>query len=292
MPISGRSYLQAIALLALVSAAVLPSAASTWRAPIRPLTDDERMEFAASATQAVGIGVCSGLQDSLDSEGNWWHWMVFTPDRWLKGGPGTAKLRLFLPTTSSLTRKSAAKWINGTARCLVFMRHVESGQDGYWVVAEHPDFPGAGVLRLDATIGATSVAIENRAARAVSDNTLAGVARRSPLIIVGNVYPTTQRITFRGQTLKCPEVAIDSVVAGARPQGTLRVYTPYGGLPREGHMLLMLTPGEGGAFEVVGFESGAYDISNGEVTPLGQPLTAVVRSIRQSVAATGTREGE
>jgi len=49
--------------------------ATSWRPPVRPLTTEEKIDFAVSQSRLIGVGVAEAIHDSLDRDGSRWSWL-------------------------------------------------------------------------------------------------------------------------------------------------------------------------------------------------------------------------
>jgi hypothetical protein len=240
------------------------------------------MEMAVAHAHAVGVGSVLSIQDSIAPDGMPWRWMVFQSRRWLKGNVPAERFRIYFPQSSNFGYREVSEWLRSPpVECLVFLRSVADPNSPYWVVAEHPDFPGAGVVRL--SVGDTARQ-ESSAARAIARLTPEELAWRSAIVVVGEARPTRARIRAYGKVISYTEVGVDSLLVGTVPPGPIRVYGLYGSLGVTGPVLLMLRPGESGAYEVVGATAGVLPIKNGAVEQLGESISSVAGRIRRAVS--------
>jgi hypothetical protein len=269
-------------LCALVLAA--SACASTWIPSIRPLTEDERMELGVGLSDAVGIGSILAVKDSIDDAGMKWSWMVFRPEKWLKGSAALGVIRIYFPgggvqqRASSLLRESSPA-------CLVFIHRVNDARQPYWALREHPDIPGGGLLR----VGDRRRHLEDGVTRATTKLSLEGMVQRSPLVVVGTVGPL-RKLQVQGRPIPCSEILVDSVIVG-HFEAPLRVYSLYGALEAYGPMLLMLKPGEAGAHELVGFTAGARPILGTTVEGLRDDLPTVSSRVRKIASSPTSGKG-
>jgi hypothetical protein len=251
--------------------------ASTWRPPIRPLKLEEQFEFAASSSDAVALGAVTAVHDSTDKGGLAWQWMDFRLSAWLKGDPGSKPLRVYFPQVSHLTVENARDHaVRATASCLAFLHHAHSATADYWVVLEHPDFPGSGLL-FDVTADSGAAKAAASAIRSLQPESLAAHADR---IVLGQLSPSPSPITYRGSSLKCTQVAIEPDVAGSGYEATIRVYGPYGALSATGRHIVMLKRGEGGAYEQLGFNAGVIPVAGDSVPSAHCSLATFLERLR------------
>jgi len=253
-----------------------PAQAISWRPPIRPLSEDDQIDMATSASRAIGVGAVSAVRESIDDQGTAWRWMTFEPRRWLKGDALNAPLRIYFPTISDLAYRRVLAWTrNSPPQCIVFARQRD---DRLWVLAEHPDHFGGGIARV--APGSVSP-VERAVLRGIERQTPEGVARRSALIVVGSTQPSATLCRTQGTWVHCADVRIDSVVAGNPQAGPVRVYSRFGGFDRYEHVLLMLTPGDASDYELVGFDGGALPIAGDRVGGQRIKLAELVTRIRR-----------
>jgi hypothetical protein len=257
--------------------------------PIRPLTNDERLELATSSADAVAIGILEAVRDSIDDEGTLWSWMQFKPLRSIKGDLGTEPLRVYLPNITRYARSRAPVLLAaGPTRCLIFARLVRASSGGFWALVEHPEFPGKGLVHMP-TGSVTEAAHDfDRAAARLTPEAL---TIRSTLVVIGDVYPGAGRVRMPEGTMKCPVIHVDSVLAGSipAPVESLRAYGLFGAPDIAGKVILMLRPGHDGAYELLGFNSGVLPIRDGKVVGTDDTVPAFVARIRRAAQAEHSR---
>jgi len=234
------------------------------------------MEKAVSASHAIGLGMFVALHDSLDRDGMQWEWMTFEPTAWLKGNGGAGLLRIYFPQISNATQQKAFSWRQARTRCLVFLRWVKAKKP-YWVVDEHPEHPGSGLVRLEDDPSLVWDAI-----RVIALQRPEAMARRSDLVAIGRARPGYSTIHAYGGPIRANTFHVDSVLVGSDRDSVINVYTPYGAWMEEGSYLVSARRSESGAYEVIGFAAGARRIENGWLKEPRQALSDVSDRIRQS----------
>ena len=270
-----------------VATVVLPagiSLATSWRPPIRPLSKEERFEMAASGSDGVALGTCAGYRDSIAADGVQWAWMDFRPASWLKGNAGLGQFRVYFPQISDFSRsKASGRLDHSGSQCLLFLRHVAGSGPDYWVVSEHPEFPGAGLL-----LGSeVDTAASSAAARAVAATTPESLARRSEHVVLGELRATSSRIPYDGHPIRCSEILIQSDLSDPSPPRSMLVYTLFGAPAAGGRAIVMLKQGQGGAFEIIGFSAGLIPVDGQNVpryTTQLSPFLDRLRAARPTVA--------
>ena len=236
--------------------------------------------MAAASAHAIGVGSVLSVQDSIAPDGMAWRWMVFRPERWLKGRESLALLRIYFPQISNFGHRQVFEWMHSPpVRCLVFVRSVADARAPYRALAEHPHFPGVGILRMTDDDSEVEIA----ATQAIKRITPEELARRSTLVIVGEAHPARGLARAYARQFRYSEVQVDSVLVGSAAAGLLRVYGPYGQIAATGTVLLMLRSGEEGAYEVV--TAGAFAISNGVVKRLDESIASVAARIRGATSS-------
>lgn len=273
-----RGSVLRLSLLVMIACS-LPSgaAATTWPAPITPLTDADRMEYAVSGNALPGLVAVEAVGDSADADGDVLFWMNVRPVRWYRGqGPHRPVRIIVSPVAQELYFRVASWMAEGPVVVVLFALE----RNGQLYARGGPSLPGGGVLRPEP---AQLPEIEASIASAIERTSPEGLERRSDLVLVGQVLDLDRDCNFEGRVVGCTRVAVDSVLAGKAPSDTIDVHDDYGPLFRRGPKLLCLRRA-GTAYRVVGAANGMSPIVAGRAEWHGAPISEVARRIRASRA--------
>lgn len=260
-----------------VSSSSLVALATTWQRPARELTPDERMEMAVSASDAVLVGTLSAVRDSIAQDGGVISWTTINPSRWVRQNGGTGPVRVYFPIVSQDAHDNAARWLEETpsVNVFAFIKRVPRG----WVLVENPSYPGGGMIKLSSLSPSVYDTMVDQATTRITPTAL---GRRADLVVVGQVLATPGRCTAFGSTTKCTSVRVDEVLAGDATIGsTIHIYTLFGGLAKQGRLILFLKRGIDG-YEAIGFRKGALPVVNGAIEGTSMTVAALSDSLRPS----------
>jgi hypothetical protein len=265
-----------MAVLALVLCTIpIRVGATTWPAPVTPLTDDDKMDFAVSGGHLPVLVSVEAIRDSADADGVLIHWMSVQPLRWYRGNRGHLPVRIVFPPVAQGLFAELASWMEEGAVTAVMFPYE---RDGQLFASAGPSLPGGGMLRPE---GRGLPELEAEVGRGIERTTPEGLERRSDLVLVGHVLDSDHTCEFQGRQIGCTRVAVDSVVAGTAPSDTIDVFDDYGPLLRRGSKLLTLRRA-GRAFRVVGAGNGMSPILGQRVLWHETSVDDMSRRIRAS----------
>jgi hypothetical protein len=301
------------ALLGLALAAPRGAAAAPAFAPRRDLTDAERLEYSVTESDAVGLGTIRGVVDALipDPAGGRlvpYRYVVFAPERWLKGGLALAPVAVGFDDPGSPAFAAArARAAADSARVLVFLRRNAAAAPAppppagaargraakdaapavplgaqpvcAWLVDESPYLYGGGMTSLREGDAEAVLRTLDAAARS---RTLESLVVTSTLAVLGtDVGETPCRVG--GRDGSCARVRIDQMLAGSTLDAEIPVYSLLpDGVP-EGQSLFFVRATGDGPYEILSFSAGVMPVRGGRVEPLGKPLADVQATVLRIV---------
>lgn len=261
--------------------------ATMWPAPVRPLSNDEQVEYAVSRADAILIGrieAYNGVRISIPDTprlGPWDHYLIVRPDRWIKGSPTDSLVRVEAGWLSEL-----AQVRDSSDRYFFFLEKWIDRASGKsrWVLnspkmfeSPYTKLKGMGKMT-DAPEG-----LPDGAADAVARQSLKSLAYRADLIILGAPTKLFANCQSYERSRRCPRYRVISDIAGTAPGDTVNVFAWIPGLEPYREAIIFARRVPDGSYELLSAAAGGMMIENGIVQRTGLPVAKQVAEIRDSL---------